>query len=69
MDDIQKALEQRYPDLHPLLFSRSIEYARTNGELFDILETVPKQMPVVWNHKQRRWVVAVDLLQRKKKKK
>ncbi len=68
MDEIQKALELRYPHLHPLMFSRSIEYATTNGELFDILETVPKEMPVTWNHKQRRWVV-VNLLQRKKKKK
>jgi len=65
MDDIQEALRKRYPRLHPLLFQRSVEKARSHGELFDILETVPDQFPLIWDEKLRRWVVTDDLMQAK----
>ena len=39
MNDIQDALKKRYSDLHPLIFHRSLDKTKTNGELFDILET------------------------------
>ena len=62
MDEVQRAMRRRYSHIHPLIFQRSCEKAKSNGELFDILETVPKKMPVVWNDEKRRWIVA-DLLQ------
>lgn len=65
MDDIQKAMQQRYSHIHPMLFQRSLEYAKTNGELFDILETIPSQYPIVWDEENRKWVVTEDLLQSK----
>tara|TARA_Y100000034_G_scaffold71132_1_gene85786 strand:+ start:272 stop:487 length:216 start_codon:yes stop_codon:yes gene_type:complete len=63
MDDVQKALRERYPNLHPLIFQRSLEKAESNGELFDILETIPEGRPIVWDDKKRAWVVTDDLLQ------
>ena len=63
MDDVQKALKDRYSHIHPLIFQRSLEKAESNGELFDILETVPDDFPVVWDDVQKRWVVTDDLLQ------
>lgn len=61
--EIQDALRKRYPDLHPLIFKRSVEKAQTDGELFDILETVPDEYPIVWCEESRRWEHSDDLLQ------
>ena len=63
MDEIQKALKERYSHLHPLVFQRSLEKARTNGELFDLLDTYPTEFPVVWNDENRRWENTDDLFQ------
>jgi hypothetical protein len=63
MDEVQEALRDRYNHLHPLIFQRSLEKAKSNGELFDILESVPKTLPIVWDDDQRRWVSTDDLLQ------
>lgn len=57
---IQK-LREKYPDLHPLLFHRSVERAKSNGHLFDILSTIPDNFPLVWNEELSRWVVVEDL--------
>lgn len=62
MDDVQRALCERYPQVHPLLFHRSMEKAVSHGELFDILESLPEEYPIVWDDKQRKWV-STDLLQ------
>jgi aminopeptidase-like protein len=47
-------LKKRYPKLHPLIFSVSVEKANSLGELFDILETVP-ELPVGWNDDLNKW--------------
>jgi hypothetical protein len=54
-------LKERYAHLDPLLVHRSVEKATSVGELFDILDTVPEQMPVVWNAESRRWETTDDL--------
>lgn len=64
MDEVKEALRNRYSHIHPLIFFRSSEYAKTNGELFDILDSMPAEMPVIWDHDNRRWVED-DLLQSK----
>lgn len=66
MDDVQKALKNRYPNIHPLLFHRCLEKAKSNGELFDMLESMPQEYPVVWDEKSRSWVHTEDLLQAQK---
>jgi len=62
MIDIQIALRQRYPEIHPLLFFRCIEKTTTNVELFDMLETLPKTYPIIWDHDIKQWATT-DLLQ------
>lgn len=61
--DLVNKLRERYNSLHPLLFQRSCEYAGSIGELFDILEKVPKQRPVVWNSNPtvRSWTLVANL--------
>ena len=56
VSDIVSALKNRYAGLSPLLLSRSIERARTEVELFDILDTVPGEFPLAWSINQRRWL-------------
>lgn len=63
MDKVQHALKQRYSDIHPLVFQRSLEKANSNGELFDILESLPKKYPMIWCEEDRRWEHTTDLLQ------
>lgn len=59
------ALKNRYSHLHPLLLQRSIERAKSNGDLFDILDTTPTIFPIIWNDAEYRWVITEDLLQSK----
>ncbi len=63
MDQVLQGLKKRYPHINELIFERSIEKARSHGELFDILEDVPTEMPVVWDEESRRWKYEADLLQ------
>ena len=69
MNDTQKALKDRYAYLHPLIFQRALEKAETNGELFDILDTVPKQYPIIWDDEKRKFVSKEDFLQLDSKRK
>jgi hypothetical protein len=63
MNEVQKALRKRYEKLHPLIFQRSLERARSDGDLFDLLDAFPDKFPVIWNQEQRRWDHTGDLLQ------
>ena len=56
-------LRERYSHLHPMLFHLSVERANDAGELFEILESVPAESPVLWDENKRRWVVTDDLTQ------
>ncbi len=62
MKDIVKPLRERHKDLHPLLFARSVEKSTGPGELFDILEEIPKSFPLIWDENLRRWVATDDIL-------
>ena len=59
--EIVSKLKDRYPNVHPLLFHRSIEHAKSNGELFDILDTIPNEFPLIWCAKSFRWIVTDDI--------
>jgi hypothetical protein len=63
MDEVQNALKLRYSDIHPLIFQRSLEKSNSNGELFDILEGLPKKFPIIWDPSTCRWKHTEDLLQ------
>ncbi len=63
MDKIQQALKDRYQTIHPLLFHRSVEKSITNGELFDLLDGMPQEYPIIWDNKTRKWEYTSDLIQ------
>lgn len=56
-----ESLKKRYEKLHPLLLHRSVEHSKSNGDLFDILDTVPKKYPIIWCEENRRWIHIKDL--------
>lgn len=55
-------LRRRYADIATPLFDRSVSRASTLTELFDILDTMPPKLPVVWNPGTRRWKAVADIL-------
>jgi hypothetical protein len=59
---VLEGFKKRYKDIHPLIFQRSIDHAKSEGELFDILENLPEEYPIVWDEKERNWVTTDDLL-------
>lgn len=60
--EIVEKLRERYKQIHPLLFQRSVEKAKNDVDLFDILDTIPDSCPIVWSHRDRKWVHTKDLL-------
>ena len=54
--EVVESLKKRY-NLHPLMFHRSLERAKTEGELFDILEDCPKDYPLKWDEDSNRWKI------------
>ena len=59
-EKIVDKLRKKYSDLHPLLFQRSVERAKSNGDLFDIVDTVPDKYPLSWDEKENRGSLLVD---------
>jgi hypothetical protein len=58
IDEVIKGkLRESFPNLHPLIFFRSTEYANSPGELFDMLyEANTLELPIVWDYDNRKWV-------------
>jgi hypothetical protein len=56
-------LQDKYKYLDPLIFQRSLERATGPGDLFDILESTPEVLPIIWDENSRRWTVTDDLTQ------
>jgi len=65
-EKVDSQLREKYKHLDPLIFQRSVERATGPGDLFDILESVPNGLPIIWDEKTRRWVVTDDLTQSSK---
>jgi hypothetical protein len=53
--DLVSKFKDRYKT-HPLIFCRSVEKARSDTDLFDILDTIPNNFPIVWSEEDFRWV-------------
>ena len=49
-----ETFKERYIGVHPLIFHRSIELARSLGDLFDILEGLP-DYPLTWSDEDHCW--------------
>jgi len=58
-EKIIESLKEQF-DVHPLVFQRSLEHAKTSGELFDILDTMP-DLPFTWDEVARRWKSVKDV--------
>ena len=58
-----EGIRNRYSNLHPMIFHRTVEKASSPGELFDILEEFPKKYPIIWSDEERRWITTKDLTQ------
>lgn len=67
-DDLIESFKKRYNKLHPLIFNRSLEKAENASELFDILESIPKSYPFVWDDSKRKWIKTNDFFCVKKTK-
>lgn len=62
MDEmVLKKLKERYSHVHPTIFHRSCAYAKSPGDLFDILESLPKVYPIVWQESKRQWITVEDI--------
>lgn len=61
LEEITQKFKDRYDHVHPLIFHRSCNYAKSLGELFDILEDLPKTFPLVWNFDKKRWEEVLDI--------
>lgn len=53
--EVIEAMRVRYDKVPDLIFFRSVERAKSAGDLFDILESFPGQYPVAWDEISRRW--------------
>jgi hypothetical protein len=64
--DFLEKIKNSYSYIHPLIFHRSVEKTNSEVELFDILDSLPQEYPVVWSEADRRWVTTRDLVQTEK---
>jgi len=62
-EEMVNALKTKYASVHPLMFHRSKERSKTAGELFDILDTIPTEFPIIWSEENKKWVTTKDLFQ------
>lgn len=60
-EQVVEALKKRYSNLYPLVFQRSLDHAKSDVDLFDILDSFPEKYPVTWDNQQRCWVHVEDL--------
>lgn len=61
-DKVIVGLRQRYKHVHPLVVLRSFERAKSPGDAFDILESVP-EFPFRWDADKHCWIKTDDLMQ------
>lgn len=64
-EEIIDNFKKRYPNLHPLVFHRSVERANSLIELFDVLENIPSKFPIVWDEEKRSWIKETDVMLQK----
>lgn len=60
---IEKLKERYAASIHPLIFHRSLEKSKSVGDLFDILESFPKNFPVIWDDESHQWKIVEDIYQ------
>ncbi len=59
--EVVRKLRDRYKNIPQVIFVRSLEKAKSLGDLFDILDTFPNNFPVQWDDTSRQWVTLSPL--------
>lgn len=67
-EETLKNFKKRYAHFHPLLVQRSVERARDESDLFEILESVPKKPPYSWSEEKHAWIKDLDVSAKKQLK-
>jgi len=67
-DSCVDAFRKRYQHLNALVFYRSLEKARDQMDLFEILESVPDSLPFSWDENEHAWIKDDDIMAQKKLK-
>jgi len=62
-EKILNGFRVKYSHIHPIIIQRTVDKAKSLGEMFDILEDFPAKYPVVWSSSKRRWIETDDLTQ------
>jgi hypothetical protein len=65
-NEIVENIRRKFSSVHPLIFQRSWEKAKTPGELFDLLDTLPP-LPFVWDAEAGCWRTVANLVDPKTK--
>lgn len=68
-DYIIDSFKKSYKNIHPLVFHRSLEKSKKSINLFDALQSVPKNGPYFWDDKNKVWKKDYDFLIYKEVKK
>jgi DNA-directed RNA polymerase subunit K/omega len=59
---IVKKLRDRY-SIHSVIFQRAFETAKNETELFDVLDTIGENFPLIWNNDKNRLVNVDDFFE------
>jgi len=53
--EIINSIKEQFPDIHPLLFHRTVERAENAAHLYTLLLEVPTEFPIIWNEERYVW--------------
>jgi hypothetical protein len=68
-EEVLSKFREGYAHVHPLVLQRSAERAKDEMDLFEILESVPKNPPFSWDDEKHSWVKDLDVYGKKQLKK
>jgi len=64
--NVVQSLKFKFAHIHPLAFHRSLERAKSVGDLFDILSSFDEaKFPIIWDENEHKWVYTDNLFQSK----
>lgn len=63
---VLQSLKEKYK-VHDVVFSRSVGKATSVTDLFDILHTMPGELPLIWDKDERRWCLVREIVSDGKK--
>jgi hypothetical protein len=67
--EVLEGFKKSYLNVHPLVMQRSIERATSASDLFEILESIPKNPPFSWSEEKHSWTKDPDVAAKSQMKK